>query len=611
MSLLRPLAWVSQACAAVVVLSAAAGGNTLYVNQNAEPGDGSGFDQPHYTCLQDALQHARDANRDGNPETDIAQILVAEGVYTPDQGTGDRTASFRLVDGVDVFGGYAFGGDRDWQLYPTVLSGDLNGDDGPDFINRDDNSYRVVQVADGAFQAPDGTFEWPFLNETVMDGFHIVGGFANGEGGHMRGGGIYSRGFNGFPATVTLRNLLIEGNIASERGGGFYGEHASPIFENVTFRGNTAAGGGGIGVRLGGEVTLTECTFEDNAATFGGGMYLHSNGTIAYITDSTFENNTTSVTGGAIAVETGARFEIDGSTFYANSAAGAGGAIDTWNILSSSIKNSSFGYNAASRGGAIWTSVFSAPAQDVLTIENSIFKGNAASESGGAIYSRNKRDILINTQIAGNEAPEGSAIYIWRNAGTGGLANAPVILSSTIADNTGSAAIRAVDHPFTMFNTIVYGNTSGFSISSGWPQPVVQYSTLQDGFSSHQGNISTAPLFVGPDDYRLYIDCASVDSGNNAHADGIEFDLLGDPRIQAHHGNPVPTINRGAYETAIVPSPACPADLNGDGVVNVSDLLLLLSAWGPNVGHAADLTGDGVVNVSDLLLLLGAWGACR
>lgn len=54
----------------------------------------------------------------------------------------------------------------------------------------------------------------------------------------------------------------------------------------------------------------------------------------------------------------------------------------------------------------------------------------------------------------------------------------------------------------------------------------------------------------------------------------------------------------------------CPGDLNGDGVVNVNDLLVMLSAWGPNAGHPADLNGDGNVNVTDLLQLLTVWGAC-
>jgi hypothetical protein len=59
---------------------------------------------------------------------------------------------------------------------------------------------------------------------------------------------------------------------------------------------------------------------------------------------------------------------------------------------------------------------------------------------------------------------------------------------------------------------------------------------------------------------------------------------------------------------------ACTGDLNGDVVVNVSDLLILLSGWGscnPDFYCQADLNGDGVVNVSDLLILLSAWGACE
>jgi len=54
----------------------------------------------------------------------------------------------------------------------------------------------------------------------------------------------------------------------------------------------------------------------------------------------------------------------------------------------------------------------------------------------------------------------------------------------------------------------------------------------------------------------------------------------------------------------------CPADLNGDGIVNSSDLLELLNSWGSCPGCAADLNNDGVVNSSDLLELLNAWGPC-
>ena len=49
-------------------------------------------------------------------------------------------------------------------------------------------------------------------------------------------------------------------------------------------------------------------------------------------------------------------------------------------------------------------------------------------------------------------------------------------------------------------------------------------------------------------------------------------------------------------------------DLNGDSVVDVSDLLMLLGQWGVNECAIGDLNGDGAIDVSDLLVLLGDWG---
>lgn len=48
-------------------------------------------------------------------------------------------------------------------------------------------------------------------------------------------------------------------------------------------------------------------------------------------------------------------------------------------------------------------------------------------------------------------------------------------------------------------------------------------------------------------------------------------------------------------------------DLNGDGVVAVDDLLVLLAAWGQCDGCAEDLNEDGTVDVDDLLILLANW----
>ncbi len=54
----------------------------------------------------------------------------------------------------------------------------------------------------------------------------------------------------------------------------------------------------------------------------------------------------------------------------------------------------------------------------------------------------------------------------------------------------------------------------------------------------------------------------------------------------------------------------CPADFNGDGNVEASDLAALLGNWGPCVGCPADFDDDGDVDAADLALLLGSWGPC-
>ena len=50
-----------------------------------------------------------------------------------------------------------------------------------------------------------------------------------------------------------------------------------------------------------------------------------------------------------------------------------------------------------------------------------------------------------------------------------------------------------------------------------------------------------------------------------------------------------------------------PGDLDGDGSVGVSDILIALSDWGFCSCCSSDLNADGEVNVSDLLAIIAAW----
>ena len=58
-------------------------------------------------------------------------------------------------------------------------------------------------------------------------------------------------------------------------------------------------------------------------------------------------------------------------------------------------------------------------------------------------------------------------------------------------------------------------------------------------------------------------------------------------------------------------TPCSLADFDQDGVVDVSDFLILLGFWGPCPPQClGDIDGDGTVGILDFLLLLGYWGPC-
>ena len=116
------------------------------------------------------------------------------------------------------------------------------------------------------------------------------------------------------------------------------------------------------------------------------------------------------------------------------------------------------------------------------------------------------------------------------------------------------------------------------------------------------------------DDLRLVAGSPCIDAGNNGAVPvGVTTDLDGNPRFRDDPNTPdtgagaAPLVDMGAYEF----DPSCPADASGDSFVNVTDLLLLLGAWGSCPAPCPpDINNDGNVNVTDLLTLLAGWGAC-
>ena len=81
-------------------------------------------------------------------------------------------------------------------------------------------------------------------------------------------------------------------------------------------------------------------------------------------------------------------------------------------------------------------------------------------------------------------------------------------------------------------------------------------------------------------------------------------------RVEWPHGSVTELFDIAVNQTLTINAGAtpCPADLDGDGLVNGADLGLLLIGW--NAGGLSDINGDGTTNGADMGLMLIGWGDC-
>jgi len=281
---------ISSLCLGLFQRQVSAQGTVIYVDQNAQgAADGTSWANA-YTDLQHALARATSDN----------EIWVAARVYLPAQ-TGDRSASFELRSGVAIYGGLgteANRDSRDWNTNLTVLSGDVDFKDansGNGVIAgaadiRGSNSYHVVSAGSSVGES------------TVLDGFYINAGAADGSSSDGRGAGINcigcaatfshltivgnransGAGMLAYPSSATLDGLVITGNSAVN-GGGIYSSGSSLTLSNVLIYGNGASVyGGGICSNSCSHV-LTNVTIAGNSAdTDGGGLYLKGTGGLTF-----------------------------------------------------------------------------------------------------------------------------------------------------------------------------------------------------------------------------------------------------------------------------------------------------------------------------------------
>jgi hypothetical protein len=408
------------------------GSSIIHVDASATPGgDGQSWNTA-FDNLQDALAVAVTG----------VEVWLADGVYYPNVSTGsspqDQTLTFTLIEGVNLYGGFAGNetelGQRNPETNITILSGDIDGDD----FNIDTNNIAetVIDIqGSNSYHVLNGQ---NITDSTLIDGFTITAGNASFSPADVYGGGMVCNESDG----PSINNIIFVGNKANDQGGATYG--CANAVSNSQYLSNQGFSGGAI--------------FSD------------------------------------------------------------GGNFNNVEFISN---ESIFG-----RGGALFT-------KDSTILENVLFRGNATTFDGGAIYMASSGGShsfqLINVTITGNKASSGSGGGIYANS-TGSLD----IINSIIwnnQDNSGQG---------TASSAIV----SNLTINNS-------YSLIQGFGSTGTGNLDQDPLFITDTDpttapnslgnAHLMPISITIDAGDDTAVTSL-YDLDGEDRIQGVF------VDMGAYE---------------------------------------------------------------
>lgn len=248
----------------------------LYHVDISAPDGGDGL---WWTTASNALQATIDAAQFGD------RVFVKAGQYGP----------VTLKNGVALFGGFAGGetspAQANYRTNVTTIAGNTA------------IKHAVRSVASGA--------------GTMLRGFHIKDGNANGTGGDAHGGGLYLENSSARFVQCVFTNNDAAGNgaaVANMKDGSAVA--GSPAFVNCTFHRNKDVDLSGEVLKgaaifsEGGNINLVNCLIHKNEGRDGAGLYI--DGGQATLRNCTVSDNTASNQGGGM-------YDKDGQAVIRNS----------------------------------------------------------------------------------------------------------------------------------------------------------------------------------------------------------------------------------------------------------------------------------------------------
>ena len=255
--------------------------------------------------------------------------------------------------------------------------------------------------------------------------------------------------------------------------------------------------------------------FEGGYSKYGGSISIKSG--MSFISSSQFErNNATS--GGAISLIGPSAMHVEGSTFSRNRSSAGGGAIAYGSTWFHAVPATHEGSRITS-----WDYLVKQPEQK-LSLYRSSFDGNVARSSGGAIKGLSSGLSLFECELYGNSADyDGSAL---RSMTVSSLDDAPVLMDNTFCGNAGEDIVFSREY------------------------------SVEDVDWASDGNCISDRCLTPPSGIECAHPC-DIDADGDVDAQDLSLVAF-------------------ALGTSCTD---CPEDVDGDGLVTLSDYMMVLDAY--------------------------------
>lgn len=410
--------------AILTIFAAPAQAAFYYVQQSAgndaNPGDAWGAGHALAT-LGRALQLAA-----ATPEADI--VRVAAGTYAESLG---------VPGNISLLGGYpADGGTkRDRVANPTIVDG-------------------------GGSATP---FSVTYASNVLIDGFVIRNGL-NQVQGYGMGGGIFI--FN--TSNVAIRDNLIRNNAAVVSGGGIsVRDSVNVTLAANVIRDNRAPNGAGVDLSS----TFSAIRFnviQGNVATEWGGGLLGYGGALT-LTGNLISDNQAHA-GGGVALNESPNIELDANRLLGNRASGDGGGVLLYASQGNLRNNRIQGNRSGNWGGGICLRT-----RTQANLINNLVVQNVAGGNGGGVslYEQTQAGLTNNTQSQNRARGLGGGLYL--DSGTeatvtNGILWGNAAASVTPGDNTQITANGTLN---VSYSDVAGGwaGTGNLDANPGWVLP--------------------------------------------------------------------------------------------------------------------------------------------